>query len=98
MKTTKNIDRLFQEKLKDLEVSPPASVWKGVESNLHQKNSKRVLPLWFRMSGVAAILLLLTLGGVNYFDKISNDIIITDSNDIENTPVNENGILNQCCL
>jgi|TARA_B110000967_G_scaffold191677_1_gene217595 hypothetical protein len=94
MKTTKNIDRLFQEKLKDLEVSPPASVWKGVESNLHQKNSKRVLPLWFRMSGAAAILLLLTLGGVNYFDKISNDIIITDSNDIENTPVNENGILN----
>lgn len=94
MKTTKNIDRLFQEKLKDLEISPPASVWKGIESNLHQKKSKRVLPLWFRMSGAAAILFLLALGGINYFDKNSNEIIITDTNGIENTPVNENDILN----
>jgi hypothetical protein len=94
MKTTKNIDRLFQEKLKDLEVSPPANVWKGIESNLHQKKSITTLPLWFRMSGAAAILLLLALGGINYFDKNSNEIIITDTNGIENTPVNENDILN----
>jgi hypothetical protein len=94
MKTNKNIDRLFQEKLKDFEASPPASVWEGIQSNIHPKNPKSSLPLWLKISGAAAIMLLITLGGINYFDKNPNEIIITDTKEIENTPTNENSILN----
>lgn len=90
MKTNKNIDRLFQEKLKDFEVSPPDNIWKNIDQNLKTNKPKLVFPLWMRYSGVAILLLLLAVGNVNYFDNNPpnlNDLntIVTDS-DNEITP------------
>lgn len=97
MKTNKNIDRLFQEKFKELEVIPPKSVWSNIETNLDEKHkAKRGIPLWLRLTSVAAILLLLTIGAINYFDDSKNGVIITDvdpvntPSDVENTLKNEN--------
>jgi type VI protein secretion system component VasF len=56
MSEKKNIDRLFQEKFKDFEVAPPDFVWGNIQSRLEEKKKRRVIPLWFRLSGVAAIL------------------------------------------
>lgn len=78
MKTNKNIDRLFQEKFKELEVTPPQKVWSDIESNLHEKSNTYKIPLWMKVSSAAAILLLLTIGAMNYFDNPKSDIIITD--------------------
>lgn len=83
MKTNKNIDRLFQEKLKDFEVAPPADAWKAIETNLHGKKPKALLPLWLRITGAAAILLLLGITTANYFSKENNG---TDIVDIDKTP------------
>lgn len=58
MNEKKNIDRLFQEKFKDYEVAPPADSWNNIEARLHQKQKKRIVPLWFQLSGVAAALIL----------------------------------------
>lgn len=59
MSEKKNIDRLFQEKFKDFEVQPPEMAWQNIESGLQKKKEqKKPVPLWFRLSGVAAILLL----------------------------------------
>lgn len=53
----KNIDRLFQEKLKDMEVAPHPKVWNAIEKKLQNKK-RRIVPIWWFSSGVAATLIL----------------------------------------
>jgi len=72
MSDKKHIDRLFQEKLKDFEVTPSDSVWESIEKELHQKKRKRrVIPLWWQMAGVAAFLALLFTIGYSVFNNSS---------------------------
>ena len=66
MKEKKNIDRLFQEKFKDFEAQPAPHVWESIAAREKQKR-KRVIPLWIKLGGVAAVLALLLLGG-NFFE------------------------------
>tara|TARA_B100000809_G_scaffold77865_2_gene75713 strand:+ start:1994 stop:3481 length:1488 start_codon:yes stop_codon:yes gene_type:complete len=54
----KNIDRLFQEKLKDLELTPNPAVWNKIEASLIHKNKKRRALIWFRLAGIAAVAIL----------------------------------------
>ncbi len=83
MKTNKNIDRLFQEKLKDFEVSPPDTIWKGIERDLNTNKSTSIFPSWLLIGSAVAVLIFLTIGGVNYFNSESSDInnntIVNDS-------------------
>lgn len=59
MKENKNIDRLFQEKLKDFEAIPDAQTWNAISQGLHSKKKKRfIIPIWFRYTGIAAIFIL----------------------------------------
>jgi len=60
MSDKKHIDRLFREKLKDFEQSPDEVVWKNIKSKLHLENKKerKLIPFWFRLTAVAAVLLL----------------------------------------
>lgn len=75
MSEKKNIDRLFREKFTDFEVNPPDFIWQNIETELLQKKKKRrVLPLWLRMSGVAAILLISVLIAWPYIAGESNAI------------------------
>lgn len=53
----KNIDKLFQERLKNLEATPSKRVWTNIESDL-KKKKKRVIPMWWFSTGIAAILIL----------------------------------------
>ncbi len=60
MSDKKHIDRLFQEKLKDFEVSPSDSIWENISTELQsRKKDKKGIPVWWRLAGVAAALLLL---------------------------------------
>lgn len=55
MKDQKNIERLFQEKFKDFEATPPQDSWNAIASRLNEKKKKkRVIPFWFQLSGIAA--------------------------------------------
>ncbi len=58
MKEKKNIDRLFQEKFKDFEQTPNEDVWKNIAEKLQEKQNKKpvILPLWYKLGGVAAVL------------------------------------------
>ena len=58
MSEKKNIERLVQEKFKDFEAIPEPKVWDNIEDALKKKRKRRVIPLWWRLSGVAAILLI----------------------------------------
>ncbi len=57
----KNIDRLFQERLKDLEVMPNPELWQNIENKLSKKKKKRIVPFWWFSSGAAAVLLVTLL-------------------------------------
>ncbi|WP_417367974.1 hypothetical protein [Flavobacterium beibuense] len=78
MSEKKHIDRLFQEKFKDFEVAPPDELWGKIEAELQpEKKKRRVIPIWFRMGGVAAALIigmLLTLPLFTGGDKDGNGI------------------------
>ncbi len=59
MKEKKNIERLFQEKFKNFEATPPLDAWENINKKLApEKTNKKVLPLWFKFSGIAAVFLL----------------------------------------
>ena len=67
MSEKKNIDRLFQEKFKDFEAAPPDFVWDNLEEILQEKKKRRVIPIWIRLGGVAAALVVGMLFLYPYF-------------------------------
>ena len=97
MRNKKHIDRVFQEKLKDFEATPSPKVWKNIKTELAQEGqSKKVFPFWWRLAGVAALLLMLfSIGnliqsgnqGSNNLDTIIVDTEDTNSN--SESPLNE---------
>ena len=73
MRNKKHIDRIFQEKLKDFEATPSPKVWKNIKNELDQEGrSKKLYPLWMRLAGIAALLLILFSIG---------NLVISDQND-----------------
>jgi len=64
----KNIDRIFQEKFKDYEVFPETHVWKGIEQELVKKRKRRIVPLWLRFAGAAAILIAIISIGSRFYN------------------------------
>ena len=72
MKDYKNIDRLFQEKFREFEQTPPPEVWDNINTSLYGKPKKdrRVFALWF--SGIAA--------GLAILFSINNPFVTTKTN------------------
>lgn len=95
MNENKNIDRLFQEKFKDFEVFPESHVWRNIEKQITKKKKRRIVPLWLRFGGAAAIVLFLISSGFWFFNTGSvskgtpDEIIITNS-DKSNIKLNRN--------
>jgi hypothetical protein len=79
----KNIDRLFQENLKDFEVSPPSKAWNAIEKKIEKPAQKRVVPFWIKISSIAALLALLFSVGTIYFLPNANFSKIIDSKNSE---------------
>ena len=79
----KNIDKLFQEQLKNLEATPNEKVWNNIESKLTNKK-RSILPFWWFSSGIAALLI---LGLILYpFSKDKNLIENNNNSIITKTP------------
>jgi hypothetical protein len=72
----KNIDRVFQENLKDLEIYPNSRVWNNIENELSNKTSKPTIALWKKLSGIAMMLAAIFTAGLFYFN---NDTIPVNS-------------------
>ena len=54
MNNKKSIDRLFREKFRDFEPSPPDYVWENIQEKMQGKKKRKVLPLWWWSGGIAA--------------------------------------------
>ncbi|GGX29878.1 hypothetical protein [Aquimarina muelleri] len=85
MNDKKNIDRLFQEKFKDFEISPNEIVWEKIKAS-QKKEKKRVflLPFWYRAAGIAALIVIIfSLGNsLNNIPKQNTIVINTDTQKI----------------
>ena len=66
MRELKNIDRLFQENLKDFEVFPPNRSWDTIEGHLENRSIKRRIPIWVKISSIAALFILFFTVGTIY--------------------------------
>jgi hypothetical protein len=81
MKNKKNLERLFQEQFKDFNENPPEIVWENIQEKLLEKEKKRrIIPLWWKLSGVAALFLLGVLGIRSFYDfksiPVENPVVI----------------------
>lgn len=86
MSDKKQIDRLFQEKFKNFEATPDESAWENIHNRLHKdKRKRRVIPIWWRVAGVAALLALLFTAGNTIFTDVSNKTTNTKVVDTKNT-------------
>lgn len=79
----KDLDKLFQEKFTDFHELPDEKVWQRLEASLDKKKKERkVIPIWWKLGGAAAILAL-------FFYVIdpfgSENTVIPEVTDTENT-------------
>ncbi len=98
MRDKKSIDRLFQEKLKDFEVAPNNSVWENITNKIHSSGKQRkVIPIWWKIAGIAAgLLLLFTIGNtvLNNNDAPKESIVNTNSDETNQDSSNQDKINN----
>ena len=86
MKDNKNIERLFQEKFKDFEALPPQDSWDIIASRLNEKKKKkRIVPIWFQFSGIAASLFIIGALIWNFSGENNSTEIPNSNNTIVNT-------------
>ncbi|WP_420401496.1 outer membrane beta-barrel protein [Flagellimonas sp.] len=81
----KNLEQLFKEKLGDFQELPDDAVWKSIEASLDKKKQKkRVVPIWWRLGGAAAVMAIL-LYVINPFGDSDNNepIIISETENTE---------------
>jgi len=82
MSERKNIERLFQEKFKDFEANPSEETWSNIEAKLDEKKRRRIIPFWWKLSGVAALFIvgfLISKSVYNITISTSNETV-TESN------------------
>jgi uncharacterized protein YxeA len=72
MNKNKNIDDFFNERFKNFEPTPSPKVWSNIQAVLEEKKNRKVIPLWFKLAGAAALLALLFTVGMTYFNEPIN--------------------------
>ena len=81
MKDKKQIDKLFQERFQNLEATPPPEAWANIQAQLKkEKEDRKVIPLWWKVGGVAALLALLLTIGNTVFNSGDGSTQITEEN------------------
>lgn len=88
MKDKNNIDNLFKKGLQNLDASPSPKVWENIQAKLkEEKQDRKLVPLWIKLGGVAAVMALLLSVGNWVFDSstIHQPLTSEDSIKLEDT-------------
>jgi hypothetical protein len=82
----KTIDELFEERFRDFNEIADEKVWKAIEASLNKKNARKVIPLWWKLGGIAALLAILFFA-FNPFGNatLQNEIQLTETSLKENS-------------
>ncbi|MBO0320926.1 outer membrane beta-barrel protein [Muricauda sp. CAU 1633] len=77
----KNLEQLFKKTFEGFQEVPDDKVWNSIEASLDKKKQKkRMVPLWWQLGGVAALVAVL-LYIINPFESVQQqtDSIVTDT-------------------
>jgi hypothetical protein len=83
------LDKLFQEKIRDLKEVPDDRVWSAISDSLDKRKKSKIIPLWWKLGGVAALLAIAVVAITQISDNLGGDAIITDVE--QRGPVQKNG-------
>jgi len=73
MADKKHIDKLFQDRLRDLEQQPHDDNWEAIKARLQKKKRKRPFIIWWKAAGVAALVaVIIGLGIIGQRSTISD--------------------------
>jgi hypothetical protein len=81
MKNKKHIDKLFKDRFKDFEVSPPPEVWGSIQNSMEsRKKNRKIIPLFWKVGGVAALLALLFAisNSINHMSMPDTQVVTKD--------------------
>ena len=84
MSERKDINKLFQEKFENFETTPNEIVWENIEIELKEKKKRRIIPFWWKLSGIAAALLIglfVYNNSFKSFVKVENGLVNQESKD-----------------
>ena len=82
MKEKKHIDKLFKDRFKNFEVSPSPEVWGSIQTSMEsRKKNRKIIPLFWKVGGVAALLALLFTISDSIYKTTSPDSKIVTTND-----------------
>ena len=84
MSKKKHIDELFKEQLQNFEAAPSPEVWNAIQAKMKkEKEDRKVIPLWWKLGGVAALLLLLLALNFMFqpFGAEDTPVIVTEDTD-----------------
>src|SRR5690606_23391549 len=97
MNNKKHIDRIFQDKLNNFEAMTDVADWDNIQNTLQKdKRKRRVIPLWWQVAGVAALLALIFTVGDAVFtndldeNKPTNSVVDTEKSENQNQDNNSN--------
>jgi hypothetical protein len=84
MSKKKHIDELFKEQLQNFEAAPSPEVWNAIQAKMKkEKEDRKVIPIWWKLGGVAALLVLLL--ALNFvfqpFGAKDTPVIVTEDTD-----------------
>ena len=87
MSQRKNINQLFQEKLENHQIIPEEIVWKNIETKLQEKKKRRIIPFWWKLSGIAAVFVLglFLYTDLESIDWPENSIVNQEKENINNS-------------
>lgn len=86
--SNKKIDKLFQERFSDFEEAPDKKVWNAIETSLNEKKkSRRVIPIWWQLTGVAALIAVL-FAVINPFQEPDVNSSVVDTENVNNKETN----------
>ncbi|QWX83663.1 hypothetical protein H0I23_14580 [Cellulophaga sp. HaHaR_3_176] len=93
----KKLDELFREQFRDYDATPDEKVWDNIEASLDKKDKRKIIPIWWKLGGVAAILVVF-FSLYNPFEIIINDgieevdITYDSDNEIDGVNIEETQI------
>ena len=82
MKERKNLENLFQDKFENFNIFPPDNAWENIELKLKEKKDRRIIPFWWKLSGIAASLVIgfFIINGIS--NSNSKNTIINEDNNV----------------
>ena len=85
----KNLDELFREKFETFREVPDEKVWTAIENSLDKKRKKRIIPLWWQLGGVAAVLAIALVAFYSLKDSGDDTPILTNTEKTKDNDTNQ---------